>query len=108
MNANELSEIHNMMQQDLATSRQLLALLEKESDSTQARDYASMSQLLKDKKPLLEQLKINAQQRSSWLSSLNCTPNEKNWNKLLQSLNSEDIQKQWNSVRNNTVKKSIM
>lgn len=99
MNANKLHEIHAMIQQDLATSRQLLALLEKESDSTQARDYALMSQLLKEKTPLLEQLKINAQQRSNWLSSLNCTPDENNWNKLLQSLNNTDIEKQWKNVK---------
>jgi len=99
MNTNELNDIHSMIQQDLATSRQLLAILEKENNSTQARDYVNMSQLLKEKTPLLEQLRINAQQRSNWLSSLNCTPNENNWNKLLQSLNSEDIQKQWDSVK---------
>lgn len=100
MNAKELHEIHNMIQQDLATSRQLLALLEKESDSTQSRDYLSMSQLLKEKTPLLEQLKLNAQQRSSWLSSLQCTPNEENWNKLLHSLKQPEIQQQWQEVKN--------
>jgi len=100
MNAKKLHDIHTMIQQDLATSRQLLALLEQEKGSTQARDYASMSQLLKEKAPLLEQLKLNAQQRSTWLSELECTPNEDNWNKLLQSLNNNDLEKQWKDVKN--------
>ncbi len=96
----KFQDIHNMIEQDLATSRQLLALLKQESESTQARDYVSMSRLLKEKTPLLEQLKLNAQQRSNWLTSLNCTPNESNWTKLLQSLNNMDIQKQWQDVKN--------
>jgi len=100
MNAKKLRDIHAMIQQDLATSRQLLALLEQENSSTQERDYVNMSQLLKEKAPLLEQLKVNAQQRSDWLLSLDCTPNEDNWKKLLQSLNNSEIQQQWQDIKN--------
>lgn len=100
MNEKKLNEIHAMIQQDLATSRQLLALLEQEKDSTQSRNYASMSQLLKEKAPLLERLKLNAQQRSAWLASLECTPDEQNWKKLLQSLGNPSLQEQWQDVKN--------
>lgn len=100
INPEKFRDIHAMIEQDLATSRQLLALLKKESESTQARDYNSMSQILKEKTPLLESLKNNAQRRSDWLTSLNCTPDESNWLKLLQSLNNLEIQHQWKDIKN--------
>ncbi len=99
MTTQDLNEIHTMINQDLATSRQLLALLEQEIDSTKSRDYEKMGQLLKEKTPLLEQLKQNAQTRSQWLISLNRSSNETSWAALLESFNDENLQKQWQEVK---------
>lgn len=94
-----LNEIHELIQHDLATSRQLLALLQKENELTTKRDFGLMAQLLKEKQPLIEELKLNAQQRSAWLVSLNYQPIEKNWGELLESLNQLDLKKQWDDVK---------
>ena len=91
--------IHTMIQQDLATSRQLLALLKRESEATQTRSYGDMSQIVTEKAPLLDALKQNAQQRSQWLRALNYPADESNWTKLLQTLNSEEIQQQWQDIK---------
>ncbi len=99
MNAKYLSTIHTMIEQDLATSRQLLALLERETDSTQERDYAAMSELLKEKTPLLDNLKKNAQIRSKLLLSSNQTANEKNWSLLLDSFNDHKVKESWQEVQ---------
>ena len=99
MDSKYLSTIHAMIEQDLATSRQLLALLEKETDSTQARDYAAMSELLKQKTPLLDGLKKNAQIRSKLLLSTNQAANEKNWSLLLESFNDDSVKQTWREVK---------
>ena len=88
-----------MIEQDLATSRQLLALLERETDSTQARDYQAMSELLKEKTPLLDGLKKNAQMRSKLLLSSNQAANEKNWSLLLDSFNNDSVKQTWQEVK---------
>jgi flagella synthesis protein FlgN len=88
-----------MIEQDLATSRQLLALLERETDSTQARDYKAMSELLKEKTPLLDGLKKNAQMRSKLLLSSNQAANEKNWSLLLDSFNNDSVKQTWQEVK---------
>jgi flagella synthesis protein FlgN len=100
MNAKAMNQIQRMITQDLATSRQLLALLEQEKSSTQSRDYVAMAQLLKDKTPLLEQLKQNAAVRSKWLASLNRAANEENWSALLATLSNSELQTQWHEVKN--------
>ena len=99
MDSKYLSTIHAMIEQDLATSRQLLALLEKETDSTQARDYAAMSELLKQKTPLLDGLKKNAQIRSKLLLSTNQAASEKNWSLLLESFNDDSVKQTWREVK---------
>jgi flagella synthesis protein FlgN len=88
-----------MIEQDLATSRQLLALLERETDSTQARAYKAMSELLKEKTPLLDGLKKNAQMRSKLLLSSNQAANEKNWSLLLDSFNNDSVKQTWQEVK---------
>jgi flagella synthesis protein FlgN len=88
-----------MIEQDLATSRQLLALLERETNSTQARDYKAMSELLKEKTPLLDGLKKNAQMRSKLLLSSNQAANEKNWSLLLDSFNNDSVKQTWQEVK---------
>jgi flagella synthesis protein FlgN len=99
MNSKYLTTVHAMIEQDLATSRQLLAILEKETDSTQARDYAAMSELLKEKTPLLDGLKKNAQLRSQLLLSSNQAANEKNWSLLLESFNDNGVKETWQQVK---------
>ena len=99
MNANDFTEIHNMIQRDLATSRQLLALLEKETESTQSRDYVSLSKLLEEKTPLLEQLKQNAQIRSEWLASIGKKTNDRGWQELLSYIGEKNLSQQWQEVR---------
>ncbi len=99
MDSKYLSTVHAMIEQDLATSRQLLALLEKETDSTQARDFAAMSELLKEKTPLLDGLKKNAQIRSQLLLSSNQAANEKNWSLLLESFNDDKVKQTWQDVK---------
>ena len=99
MNSKYLTTVHAMIEQDLATSRQLLALLERETDSTQARDYQAMSELLKEKTPLLDGLKKNAQMRSKLLLSSNQAANEKNWSLLLDSFNNDSVKQTWQEVK---------
>ncbi|MGH1486197.1 MAG: flagella synthesis protein FlgN [Cellvibrionaceae bacterium] len=99
MNAKNFTEIHNMIKQDLASSRQLLALLEEETESTKSRDYMSLSRLLEEKTPLLEQLKKNAQTRSEWLTSIGKQADEKNWALLLNALNNQNLSQQWQEVK---------
>jgi flagella synthesis protein FlgN len=99
MNSKYLTTVHAMIEQDLATSRQLLALLERETDSTQARDYKAMSELLKEKTPLLDGLKKNAQMRSKLLLSSNQAANEKNWSLLLDSFNNDSVKQTWQEVK---------
>lgn len=99
MNAKYLQTIHTMIEQDLATSRQLLALLERETDSTQARDYGAMSELLKEKTPLLDNLKKNAQIRSQLLLSANQAANEENWSLLLDSFNDQAVKESWQAMQ---------
>ena len=99
MNSKYLTTVHAMIEQDLATSRQLLALLERETDSTQARDYKAMSELLKEKTPLLDGLKKNAQMRSKLLLSSNQAANEKNWSLLLDSFNDDSVKQTWQEVK---------
>ncbi len=99
MNSKYLTTVHAMIEQDLATSRQLLALLERETDSTQARDYKAMSELLKEKTPLLDGLKKNAQMRSQLLLSSNQAANEKNWSILLDSFNDDSVKQTWQEVK---------
>ena len=99
MDSKYLSTIHAMIEQDLATSRQLLALLEKETSSTQARDFVGMSELLREKTPLLDGLKKNAQIRSKLLLSTNQAANEKNWSLLLESFNDEKVKQTWQDVK---------
>ena len=99
MDSKYLSTVQAMIEQDLATSRQLLALLEKETDSTQARDFAAMSELLKEKTPLLDGLKKNAQIRSQLLLASNQAANEKNWSLLLESFNDDNVKQTWQEVK---------
>jgi flagella synthesis protein FlgN len=99
MNSKYLPTVHAMIEQDLATSRQLLALLERETDSTEARDYKAMSELLKEKTPLLDGLKKNAQMRSKLLLSSNQAANEKNWSLLLDSFNNDSVKQTWQEVK---------
>jgi flagella synthesis protein FlgN len=99
MNSKYLTTVHAMIEQDLATSRQLLALLERETDSTEARDYKAMSELLKEKTPLLDGLKKNAQMRSKLLLSSNQAANEKNWSLLLDSFNNDSVKQTWQEVK---------
>lgn len=99
MNAQSFSEIHTMIQQDLATSRQLLALLEEETESTQTRNYDTLARLLGDKTPLLQQLQKNAQTRSEWLASLGKVSDEKSWGQVLHQISNEDLSQQWQEVK---------
>ncbi len=99
MNAKYLSTIHTMIEQDLATSRQLLALLERETDSTQERDFAAMSELLKEKTPLIDNLKKNAKIRSQLLLSTNKAANEENWSLLLDSFNDQAVKESWQAMQ---------
>ena len=94
-----LHDINAMIQQDLATSRQLLALLQEESESTQSRDYVAMAMQLKAKTTLLEQLKHNAQKRADWLRNLNQEANDANWQRCLQALKQPQLQQQWLEVK---------
>ena len=99
MKHEKLTDIHSMIQSDLATSRQLLSLLEEETSSTKTRDYLSLSRLLEEKVPLLEQLKDNAKRRSQWLASMNLQASEESWAELLKSLNDENLHHQWQDIK---------
>ncbi|MEO0443568.1 MAG: flagellar protein FlgN [Pseudomonadota bacterium] len=99
MSTKQLNDIHTMIQDDLATSRQLLALLEAETQSTETRDYPSLSRLLEQKVPLLERLKKNAACRSQWLRSMNQAATEENWASLLSSLNDQGLEQQWQVLK---------
>ena len=99
MNANDFAAINTMIQQDLATSRQLLALLEKETESTQNRDYQALAQLLEEKVPLLDQLKKNAHTRSEWLSSLGKSNPQQEWLQLLSNADNQSLSQQWQEIQ---------
>jgi flagella synthesis protein FlgN len=58
-----------------------------------------MSELLKEKTPLLDGLKKNAQIRSKLLLSSNQAANEKNWSLLLESFNDDSVKQTWQEVK---------
>ena len=99
MNPQILNEIIVMVQEDLATSRQLLSLLEEESSATQTLNYTIMSKCLRDKAPLLEKLQQNANKRSKWLISHNQQPNETAWLAYINTSGNLDLQKEWNKLK---------
>ena len=94
-------DIETMVAKDLEISRQLVDLLHQETPSIQQRDFASISQLLQKKAPLLDQLKQHAELRKRWLMSLYNVASEKNWGQLLASYNLSKAQQQWQEVNNN-------
>ena len=99
MSAKDFVNIHTMIQQDLTTCRQLLSLLEKETESTQNRDYSSLARLVEQKIPLLEQLKENAHTRCKWLISMGKNTDEEGWLLLLKSTNNQHLHTQWNEIK---------
>jgi flagella synthesis protein FlgN len=107
MNKQVFTEINDMIQQDLAASRQLLALLEEETNATKTRNYATLSHCLEVKTPLLEQLQENAKTRTDWLNSINKDINkdtnkgsdEANWISLINVTNDIDLKQQWHEVK---------
>ena len=99
MNSEQLQKINSMVQQDLATSRQLLALLEEETSATKDRNYATLSQCLEEKTPLLEQLQNNAQTRSEWLKAMGKKTDEQGWLSLVNSSQEKTLQQQWQEVK---------
>lgn len=56
------------LQQDIAHSEQLLAILLQERQALEAREYSDFENLIAQKKDLVERLESNVVQRKRWLS----------------------------------------
>lgn len=56
------------LQQDIAQSEQLLALLQSERKALEAREYSDLDNLLAQKKTCIELLEANATRRQRWLA----------------------------------------
>lgn len=56
------------LQQDIAHSEQLLAVLLSERKALEAREYSDLENLIAEKKTLVERLETNATQRQHWLA----------------------------------------
>jgi flagellar biosynthesis/type III secretory pathway chaperone len=56
------------LQQDIAHSEQLLAVLLNERHALEMREYGELENLIAQKKMWVEQLEANATQRQHWLS----------------------------------------
>ena len=92
-------EIETMLEDDLRHGRQLLALLEQETQAVKIRNYELVEQLLTEKTPLMELLKSNALKRQAWLESVQKTHQDANWNFILKQIKLEHLSQQWGEVK---------
>ena len=91
--------ISTMINDDLATSRQLLALLEQESSAMQSRNFDLLAQLVEDKTLLLQQLRHSAETRSRWLSTMATSNEEQTWLQWLETLDQPALKTQWQQIK---------
>lgn len=62
------SLLDHALQQDIAYSEQLLAVLTQERTALESREYASLDDLIAQKKSCVEHLEANTLERQRWLS----------------------------------------
>lgn len=92
-------EIETMFEDDLGRGRQLLALLEQETQAVKKRNYDLIEQLLSEKTPLMAQLKSNALKRQNWLGSVKKTHPNADWYYVLKQLKLEHLSDQWEKTK---------
>ncbi|MBX2807192.1 MAG: flagellar protein FlgN [Cellvibrionaceae bacterium] len=99
MNTTDYDAVYAMMNEDLASSRQLLALLEQETAAVETRNFDILQHLIEQKMLLINHLQKNAQQRSAWLNAANKPADEAHWLEFLSTLDRSNIRKQWQDIQ---------
>jgi len=92
-------EIETMLEDDLRHGRQLLALLEQETQAVKKRNYELIEQLLAEKTPLMEQLKSHALKRQRWLASVKKSHKDADWYFILKQIKLEHLSDQWQEAK---------
>lgn len=93
-----------MVEKDQLISQQLMNLLDQERQLLKQKSYDSLDELLKQKNPLIEQLKNHADIRRQWLQSLYKVADESYWREFVESFGLPELSKQWSEV-NETIEK---
>ena len=91
--------VESLIQNDIATCKALLELLDKEQEALKKRDSDELAQILENKAPYLASLEQSAQTRNQWAQASTPEDAPDAWKKMLNELKNTEVKTLWSSLK---------